>query len=126
VEASVVIPSPQGNTVLKNILLNRNDDGVRQMVQLQQPYGDLVHIQIATNHIYRLFHPDDVKRVLQMNNRNYIKGDLLDKLRVAAGNGLFTSEGDFWRHHNHLADGVDRSEAVPTATPMAQADCDTN
>ncbi len=102
VEASVVIPGPQGNTVLKNILLNRNDDGVRQMVQLQQTYCDLVHIQIATKHIYLLFHPDDVKRVLQMNNHNYIKGDLLDKLRVAAGNGLFTSEGDFWRRQRRM------------------------
>ncbi len=102
VEANVVIPGPQGSTILKNILLNRNDDGVRRMVQLQQTYGDLVHIQIATKHVYILFHPDDVQHVLQMNNHNYIKGELLDKLRVAAGNGLFTSEGDFWRRQRRM------------------------
>ena len=101
-EAEVVIPGPQGATVLKNILLNRNDDGVRHMVQLQQTYGDVVHLQIATKHITLLFHPDDVQRVLQTNNKNYIKGDLLDKLRVAAGNGLFTSEGDFWRRQRRM------------------------
>ncbi len=102
VEAKVVIPGPQGATVLKNILLNRNDDGVRHMVQLQQTYGDVVHLQIATKRITLLFHPDDVQRVLQTNNKNYIKGDLLDKLRVAAGNGLFTSEGDFWRRQRRM------------------------
>ena len=100
--AAVVIPGPQGTTVLKNILLNRSDDGVRRMVHLHQAYGDLVHLQIANRHVYLIFHPDDVQQVLQMNNRNYIKGELLDKLRVAAGNGLFTSEGDFWRRQRRM------------------------
>ncbi|MEO0565561.1 MAG: cytochrome P450, partial [Chloroflexota bacterium] len=40
--------------------------------------------------------------VLQTNNRNYIKGPLMDKVRTAAGNGLFTSEGDFWRRQRRL------------------------
>ena len=100
--ADVVVPGPQESTVLKNILLNRSDDGVRRMVQLQRAYGDLVHLQIASRHIYLLFHPDGVQQVLQMNNRNYNKGELLDKLRVAAGNGLFTSEGDFWRRQRRM------------------------
>lgn len=100
--AAVVIPGPQGSTILKNILLNRNDDGVRRMVHLHAAYGDLVHLQIANRHVYLLFHPDDVQQVLQMNNRNYVKGELLDKLRVAAGNGLFTSEGDFWRGQRRM------------------------
>lgn len=100
--ADVVIPGPQGSRVLKNILLNRNDDGVRRMVHLHHAYGDLVHLQIANRHVYLIFHPDDVQQVLQMNNRNYIKGELLDKLRVAAGNGLFTSEGDFWRRQRRM------------------------
>ena len=102
ISADVLIPGPQGSTVLKNILLNRSDDSLRRMVQLHQAYGDLVHLQIASRHIYLLFHPDDVQRVLQTNNRNYVKGELLDKLRVAAGNGLFTSEGDFWRRQRRM------------------------
>ena len=113
--ADVVIPGPQGSTVLKNILLNRNDDGVRRLVQMHQSYGDLVHLQIANRHIYLIFHPDDVQRVLQMNNRNYVKGELLDKLRVAAGNGLFTSEGDFWRRQR-------RMRALPAAS--SDGDCE--
>ena len=102
ISADVLIPGPQGSTVLKNILLNRSDDTLRRAVQLHQAYGDLVHLQIASRHIYLLFHPDDVQRVLQTNNRNYVKGELLDKLRVAAGNGLFTSEGDFWRRQRRM------------------------
>jgi cytochrome P450 len=102
VEANVLVPGPRGSTILKNILLNRDGDGVQRMVQLQQTYGDLVHLQIANRHIYILYHPDDVQQVLQMNNRNYIKGELLDKLRVVAGNGLFTSEGDFWRRQRRM------------------------
>jgi cytochrome P450 len=42
-------------------------------------------------------HPDDVKRVLVGNHRNFIKGIGLDRVKILLGNGIMTSEGDLWR-----------------------------
>ncbi len=69
---------------------------------LAETYGRLVRIQLGPFRVHLLSHPDDVEQVLQMNNRNYIKGRLLDKIREVAGNGLFTSEGDFWRRQRRM------------------------
>ena len=41
--------------------------------------------------------PTRVKHVLQDNNQNYVKGQIIGRVKVLIGEGLFTSEGDFWR-----------------------------
>lgn len=41
--------------------------------------------------------PELVRHVLQENNRNYVKSFGYDPLKLLLGNGLLTSEGDFWR-----------------------------
>jgi cytochrome P450 len=52
---------------------------------------------------YVLFHPDAVEHVLQKNAKNYRKTDtLLKPMRLLVGNGLFTSEGDFWLRQRRL------------------------
>src|SRR5215475_4561173 len=46
---------------------------------------------------YLVTHPDGVEHVLQKNPKNYRKPDVLIKpVRYLMGNGLFSSEGDFW------------------------------
>jgi cytochrome P450 len=52
---------------------------------------------------YLLTHPDAVEHVLQRNARNYRKPDFLIKpVRLLMGNGLFSSEGDFWLRQRRL------------------------
>ena len=47
-------------------------------------------------------HPDDVKRVMVTNHRNYTKGVGIDRVRLLLGNGLITSEGEFWRRQRRM------------------------
>jgi cytochrome P450 len=47
-------------------------------------------------------HPDDVKRVMVTNHRNYSKGAGMDRVRLLLGNGLITSEGEFWRRQRRM------------------------
>ena len=47
-------------------------------------------------------HPDDVKRVMVTNHRNYTKGVGMDRVRLLLGNGLITSEGEFWRRQRRM------------------------
>ena len=39
----------------------------------------------------------------RINARNYRKSPLYNKLRTVLGNGLLTSEGDFWLRHRRIA-----------------------
>src|ERR1700736_4680628 len=51
---------------------------------------------------YVINHPDDVKRVLLSNHRNYTKGEGMDRVKILLGNGIMTSEGDFWRRQRRM------------------------
>ena len=46
--------------------------------------------------------PEMVKHIMQDNNRNYIKSYGYRVLKVLLGEGLLTSEGDFWRKQRKL------------------------
>ena len=46
--------------------------------------------------------PDMVKHIMQDNNRNYIKSYGYRVLKVLLGEGLLTSEGDFWRKQRRV------------------------
>jgi cytochrome P450 len=51
---------------------------------------------------YIINHPDDIKRVLLSNHRNYTKGEGMDRVKILLGNGIMTSEGDFWRRQRRM------------------------
>jgi cytochrome P450 len=88
---------------------------------LAAEFGDVVRIPGPfRGHI--LFHPDHVKHVLQDNNRNYVKGKLIAKAKPLLGEGLFTSEGDFWRRQRRLAQPAFHRQRIESfATTMTDA-----
>ena len=51
---------------------------------------------------YVVHYPDDVKRVLVSNHRNYTKGMGLDRVKILLGKGLMTSEGDLWKRQRYM------------------------
>ena len=66
-------------------------------------FGDVVGFHVGPFRSLLIAHPDHIKHVLQDNNHNYVKGLVIAKLKVLIGEGLFTSEGDFWRRQRRLA-----------------------
>ncbi len=50
--------------------------------------------------------PDVFSHVLQKNQKNYVKSVAYRHLRMALGNGLVTSEGDYWRKQRRLVQPV--------------------
>jgi cytochrome P450 len=53
-----------------------------------------------------------VKHVLQDNNQNYVKGPIIERTKILIGEGLFTSEGDFWRRQRRLAQPAFHRERI--------------
>ena len=67
--------------------------------------GDVTRIDLGPRgEAYVVTHPDGVKRVLLENQSNYSKRTRgFDSLRLFLGQGLLTSEGDFWRKQRRIA-----------------------
>jgi cytochrome P450 len=85
-------------------------------------YGDVVYFKIGPRHGYLITNPADVRHVLQDNARNYHKSPLYDKLRTVLGNGLLTSEDDFWLRQRRIAQpAFHRQRIAALAGVMAAA-----
>ncbi|GAB3950834.1 cytochrome P450 [Spirosoma harenae] len=70
---------------------------------LQERHERLVHLRIGGRHQYLVLKPEDAKHVLQENHRNYGRSPAFEVLKIFLGNGLLTSDGDFWRRQRRLA-----------------------
>jgi len=74
------------------------------MTELFARYGDIfrVYSPARKSYIYVIRNPDDVKRLMLSNHRNYTKGIGVDRVRLLLGNGILTSEGDFWHRQRTM------------------------
>jgi cytochrome P450 len=69
-----------------------------------QDYGDVIRLRLGTRPAHAVFHPDHVRWVLQENHKNYTKQTPgYATLKLFMGNGLLTSDGDFWRRQRRIA-----------------------
>ena len=67
-------------------------------------FGDVYRVFAPARGVYNyvINHPDDVKRVMLTNHRNYTKGEGIDRVKILLGNGIMTSEGGFWRRQRRM------------------------
>ena len=76
-------------------------------------HGDAAYVGMGPGmHAYFFFHPDAAKHVLVDTNQNYVKGFIIDRVKDVLGEGLFTSEGAFWRRQRRLAQPAFHRERV--------------
>src|SRR5437667_2001417 len=66
-------------------------------------YGDIVGIRVVNFRNIFVNHPDLIEEVLVGHPRRYVKGRVLRANRHVFGDGLLTSEGDFWLRQRRLA-----------------------
>ncbi len=95
-------PGPKGDPIIGNLRRFTNMQP-QTFVELRAEYGDIYHLRAAKRDVIFVGHPDMIKHVLVDNNRNYHKGFAYTKVAAFLGQGLLTSEGDFWRQQRRLA-----------------------
>jgi cytochrome P450 len=80
------------------------DDSLERMIELFARHGDTyrVFVPARESYTYVIHHPDDIKRVLVSNHKNYTKGVGLDRVRILLGLGLMTSEGELWKRQRYM------------------------
>jgi cytochrome P450 len=78
-------------------------DAAQFLLRAHASYGDVVRLRLGPRTAFALFHPDHIYHVLVKHRENYTKQSRgYVKLRHVLGNGLLTSEGDFWLRQRRL------------------------
>ncbi len=77
-----------------------------------QRYGDVVWFRLGRRPCVLVNHPDLIEYVLVKNSRNFKKPFAFRFTRPVLGNGLLTSEGDFWLRQRRLAAGAFHGDRI--------------
>jgi len=97
------IPINRGLPLLGN-LLPLSSDILGFVVRSLLDYPEIVQVKLAGADFYLVNHPDLVEEVLATKNRAFIKDKGLKEFaRPVFGNGLLSSDGDFWLRQRRLA-----------------------
>ncbi len=76
------------------------------MAKIAHRYGDVVHMSFQGRHLYLLNRPEFIEDVLITHNKDFIKGQGLQRTKALLGEGLLTSEGDFHLRQRRLIQPV--------------------
>ncbi|HKR13449.1 MAG TPA: cytochrome P450 [Pyrinomonadaceae bacterium] len=97
-------PGPKGQLIM-GVMREFNDNTLAFIERCHRDYGDVVHTRFLWVHVYFIYNPDDIETLLTTNARSYRKAESLRSpfFRRLVGNGLVTSEGEFWRRQRRLA-----------------------
>lgn len=107
--ATALPPGPRGfKGFCAGISFFRNP--LRMLEQLPAAYGDIAHLGFGKTHAIILTHPDQMRDVLVMRNKNFIKSS--PHLAPLVGNGLFISNGDFHMRQRRLMQPAFRQERL--------------
>lgn len=105
------ILGPKGHW-LKGNLPDFAADRLGFLTRIAGDYGDVVAIRFLHRKIIVVNHPDLVEEVLVTRNRQFIKHFALRFAKPTLGEGLLTSEGDFWRRQRRLSQPAFHRERV--------------
>ncbi|MCK8504008.1 cytochrome P450 [Myxococcus fulvus] len=92
-------PGPRGLPVWLNVLRQEHDP-LGYFTQGFRKYGDVVRFDTGASATYMVSHPDQIRYFLTENAPNYSKQELSEDPFL--GNGLFVSEGNYWRRQRRL------------------------
>ncbi len=95
-------PGPKDRFLIGNFPLASREP-LKLLESWARQYGDIFYYRLFHLPVYFLNHPDYLEYVLVTNSGNFIKGRGLQGNRLVFGNGLLTSEGDFWLRQRRAA-----------------------
>jgi cytochrome P450 len=115
------LPGPRGHWLLgalprmRSDMLGFFDDCFRE-------HGDAAYFRVGNRRSMLLSHPDDIERVLVIENRRFIKNYALVFLQPLLGSGLLLNEGQSWLRQRRLIQPVFAKPRVESYAP-AMVEC---
>jgi cytochrome P450 len=89
--------------------------------ELQKEYGDIARMRLGPYVAHLVTHPDGIRHVIQLNDRNYCRGRFYEKFKLFFGRGLLTMDGDAWLDHRRVAQRAFLRSGVGASTPHVAA-----
>ncbi len=89
-----------------------------QMDFFIKKYGDIFSLSVPLHKVAVVSSPDLARYILLDNNKNYTKSLAYDLLKSLLGNGLLTSEGDFWKKQRRLIQPAFHRKKLEELTAM--------
>lgn len=119
-----VPPGPKG-LPLVGVSFKFARDPLMMLQSVAKEYGDIVQLPVGFENRLFINHPDWITQVLVVQHGKFHKSDLTRRLLGnLLGQGLLTSEDDFWRRQRRLAQPAFRrsriNEYSPTMVDIAQ------
>src|SRR6266545_4349437 len=99
---NVLPPGPKG-TLIGGSLRDFNEHRLDFFLRVAREYGDLASFRFGPRRMFLASHPDLIEQVLVTDARHYVKHFGARMYKPVLGNGLVTSEGDFWLRQRRLA-----------------------
>jgi cytochrome P450 len=95
-------PGPKGRFIIGNLGQFRGDR-LGFFTNCARTYGDVVPFRMGPRPCLLISDPDFIEQVFITNAKLFIKHFGLRMYKPVLGNGLVTSEGDFWRRQRKLS-----------------------
>ncbi len=104
-------PGPRGLPFVGTSYMARRDP-MTTLTRWAQEFGDIVHYHFFGLPIYLLVNPQHIEQVLVGKTGNLGKGTFARMNSELFGNGLLTSDGDFWRRQRKLSSPAFHRESI--------------
>jgi len=104
-------PGPRGLGLLRQSL-TMGQDWSGFLGRCARQYGDVSYFRFLNVPVCLVVHPDDIERILVKEHANFHKSRDYRALRAVLGNGLLTSEGEFWQSQRKLIQPAFRHENI--------------
>jgi cytochrome P450 len=113
-------PGPKPHFLIGNIPL-ASPDALSLFLEWAREFGDIFYYRAAWLPVYFLNHPDLIESVLVRNPQNFQKDRVIRNSRWFFGQGLLTSEGDFWLRQRRLSQPAFHRERVASYAKIMTA-----
>ncbi len=104
-------PGPRGLPFVGTSFMASRDP-MGRLAKWAREYGDIVYYHFFDFQVYVLFHPQDVEKVLLGKTDAFVKGMTSRANPDLFGNGLLTSDGEFWRRQRRLSNPAFHRESI--------------
>jgi cytochrome P450 len=94
-------PGPRG-LPLVGLIPQMRHNSLKVYNDLARTYGDICTVPLGNRRPVFIYRPDYTEQVLVVQHEKFEKGFALRSMKRLFGNGLLTSEGEFWRRQRRL------------------------
>ncbi len=99
--ATKLPPGPNSFIPVINLISLRRDP-LGFLTRLAKEYGEIAFFKLGPQPVYLISNPEYIRDILITHNKNFMKGEGLQRAKRLLGEGLLTSEGEYHLRQRRL------------------------